>query len=124
MAQWKQIQLGTMKLRVQPLASLSGLMIRHCCELWCRSQTPLGSDVAVAVWRRPAAIAPIGPLAWEPPYAVDVAPKSKKKKTKTKSAYWFHLTTVTSGRDQLGHHNLLHDNISGCYSCADYEVSS
>ena len=48
-AQWKQIQLGTMKLRVQPLDSLSGLMIRRCCELWCRSQTPLGSDVAVAL---------------------------------------------------------------------------
>ena len=31
------------------------------------------------LWCRPAAIAPIGPLAWEPPYAVDVAPKSKKK---------------------------------------------
>ena len=32
----------------------------------------LGSGVAVAV-------APIGPLAWEPPYAVGVALKSKKK---------------------------------------------
>ena len=31
------------------LASLSGLKICHCCELWCRSQMWLGSHVAVAV---------------------------------------------------------------------------
>ena len=31
------------------LASLSGLRIQHCCELWCKSQTRLRSGVAVAV---------------------------------------------------------------------------
>ena len=36
MVQWKQIQLGTMRLWAQSLASLSGLRIWHCCELWCR----------------------------------------------------------------------------------------
>ena len=30
-------------------ASLSGLRIWRCCELWCRSQAQLGSGVAVAV---------------------------------------------------------------------------
>ena len=35
MVQRKQIRLGTMRLQVQSLASLSGLRIRHCCELWC-----------------------------------------------------------------------------------------
>ena len=30
-------------------ALFSGLRIQHCCELWCRSQTWLGSGVAVAV---------------------------------------------------------------------------
>ena len=49
MAQWRQIQLGTMRMRVQSLASLSGLRIRHCHELWCRPQTRLGSCVAVSV---------------------------------------------------------------------------
>ena len=34
---------------VQSLASLSGLRIRRCCELWCRSQTQLESPIAVAV---------------------------------------------------------------------------
>ena len=31
------------------LASLSGLRIWRCCELWCRSQMRLGSGIAVAV---------------------------------------------------------------------------
>ena len=30
-------------------ASLSGLRIQHCCELWCRSQMQRGSHIAVAV---------------------------------------------------------------------------
>ena len=47
MAQWKQIQLGTMRLRVRPLASLSGLRIWRCHKLWCRSKTRLGSCTAV-----------------------------------------------------------------------------
>ena len=35
-----------------------------------------GSDPALLwVWCRPAAIAPIGPLAWEAPYAVGAALK-------------------------------------------------
>ena len=42
-----------------------------------------GSDVAVLwLWRRLVAIAPIGPLAWEPPYATGAALKKKKKKKK------------------------------------------
>ena len=49
MVQRKQIQLGTMRLRVRPLALLSELRIRRCHDLWCRSQTWLGSGVAVAV---------------------------------------------------------------------------
>uniref|UniRef100_A0A8C3XBY8 Dehydrogenase/reductase 2 n=1 Tax=Catagonus wagneri TaxID=51154 RepID=A0A8C3XBY8_9CETA len=38
-----------MRLWVRSLASLRGLRIRHCRELWCRSQTRLGSGMAVAV---------------------------------------------------------------------------
>ena len=38
-----------------------------------------GSDPALLwLWCRPAATAPIGPLAWEPLYAKCVALKSKK----------------------------------------------
>ena len=49
MAQQKQIQLGTMRLRVGSLASRSGLGIRRCCELWCKSQVRLRSGVAMAL---------------------------------------------------------------------------
>ena len=48
-AQWKQIWLGTMGLRVQSLVSLSGLRIEHCHELWCRSQMRLRPCIAGAV---------------------------------------------------------------------------
>ena len=49
MVQWKQIQLGTMRLWVRFLASLSGISIQHCRELGCRQQIWLGSGVAVTV---------------------------------------------------------------------------
>ena len=48
-AQWKRIQLGTMRLQVRSLASLRGLRIQRCRELGCRLQMWLGSGVAVAV---------------------------------------------------------------------------
>ena len=48
-AQGKQIRLGSMRLHVRSLASVSGLGIRRCRELGCRLQTRLGSGVAVAV---------------------------------------------------------------------------
>ena len=48
-AQRKQIRLGTVRLQVRSLASLSRLRIWCHCELWCRSQTWLRAGVAVAV---------------------------------------------------------------------------
>ena len=36
------------------------------------------------LWRRPVAVAPIGPLAWEPPYVADVALRRKRKKERKK----------------------------------------
>ena len=44
----KRIQLVSMRRRVRSLASLSGLGIQRCYELWRRSQTGLGSCIAVA----------------------------------------------------------------------------
>ena len=49
LAQWKQIQLGTMRLQVRSLASLSELKLHCYSELWCRLKMRLGSGVAVAV---------------------------------------------------------------------------
>ena len=42
-----------------------------------------GSDFELLwLWHRPVATAPIGPLAWELPYAVGVAPKRQNKTNK------------------------------------------
>ena len=40
--------------------------------------------VLLWLWRRPAAIAPIRPLAWEPPYAEGEWPKKWQKDQKKK----------------------------------------
>ena len=48
MAQPKRIGLVSMRFRVPSLASLSGLGIRHCCELGVGSRLGLGSRIAVA----------------------------------------------------------------------------
>ena len=82
-AQWKLLQLGAMRLWVRSLASLHGLRIRCCHDLWCRSQTRLGSGVAVA-----AATALIRPPAWESPYATCAALKKTKKKKEKKEIWW------------------------------------
>ena len=49
MAQGKRIWLVSTRTQVQSLASLSGLKIRHCRELWCRLQMRFRFHIAVAV---------------------------------------------------------------------------
>ena len=78
-AQQKWIQLGTMRLRVRSLASLSGLRIGRCHKLWC-SRRHSSDLVLLWLWCRPAAAAPIWPLTWEPPYSVGAALKRQKTK--------------------------------------------
>ena len=68
-------QLGTMRLRVRSLGQGSGVAVS--CGVGHRH----GSDLALLwLWCRPAAIAPIRPLAWEPPHAVCAALKREKDK--------------------------------------------
>ena len=88
-AQWLMNQLGSMRRQVQSLTLLSGLGIWCCGKLWCRSQTQLGSRIAVLLWLwcRLAAAAPIWPLAWEPSYATSLALKRKKTKKQKKTRY-------------------------------------
>ena len=73
MAKGKQIWLITMRMQVQSLASLSGLRIWGCHELGvgCRCSLDLV---------RPVATASIWSLAWEFPYATDVALKRQTNK--------------------------------------------
>ena len=49
MVQLKQIRLGTMRFQVRSLALFGGLRIQRYRSLWCRSQTWLGSCIAVSV---------------------------------------------------------------------------
>ena len=47
------------------------------------------------LWRRPAATAPIRPLAWEPPYAGGSGPrKGKKAKNKNKQTKTLYLKII------------------------------
>jgi len=51
------------------------------CGVDCR----LGSNLVLLwPWRRPAATAPIGPLAWEPSHAAGVALEKAKRQKKKK----------------------------------------
>ena len=58
------------------VSGLSELRIWRCHELWCR----------------PAAVAPVRPLAWELPYATGAALKRPKKKKKIRETFWFELS--------------------------------
>ena len=88
-----------MRMRVRYLASLSGLRIWHFSELQCRSQTQLGSEAVV--WA--GGTAPIGPLAWELPYASDAALKRQKKKKKKGGGLY--------DKTQIFQQVLLHDSV-------------
>ena len=75
-----------MRTQVQSLALLIGLRIQHCYELRCRSQTQLGSLLAVAVavavgWQLQLQF---NPHDWELPYGTGSALKSKKQTKQTK----------------------------------------
>ena len=57
----------------------------------------MGSDLALLWLRcRPAAVALIGPLAWESPYAMHVALKKKKKKKRVPNTDWYLYIYVAS----------------------------
>ena len=70
-------------MQVRSLASLSGLRMRRCHELWCRLPTQLRSSIAVAVAQVGGySSASIRSLAWEPPYATGAAVEKTKRRKK------------------------------------------
>ena len=59
------------------IPGLSQWVVAKSCGVVCRHS----SDLALLwLWCRPAAVAPIGSLAWEPPCATCMALKSKERK--------------------------------------------
>ena len=69
-------QLGSMRMEVRSLAWLSSLRI--CTAVSCHR---CGLDpVLLWLWCRLTAVALIGPLAWEHPYASGVTLKKKKER--------------------------------------------
>ena len=85
-------RLASMRTQVPSLASLTGLRIQHCCELWCRSKMRLGSGVAVAL-----VLASGYSSDWTPQpgnlYMPQVQPYKAKKKKKKKCSvidlWWY-----------------------------------
>ena len=110
-AQQKRIQRVSMRMRVPFLASLSGLRIRRCRELWCKSQTPLGFCI---LWL--AAVALIWPLSLGTSKCRGCGPvkqKKKRQKQKTKNKKKpkllkadFHQKSFRTKIIQSGHHLL------------------
>ena len=82
-------QLVSMRMQVLLLASLSGLRIRRCHELWCRSQMQLGSGVAVAV-----AWAGGYSSDWTPSLETSICHECGPKKTKKKKLF-LNITFIT-----------------------------
>ena len=81
-----------MRTQVQSLILPSELRIWRCHELWCRLQMRLDPEL-LWLWCRPAGTALIRSLAWEPPYAVDVALNNNNNKTPQISLCIHHYTT-------------------------------
>ena len=97
-----------MRLQVQSLASISGLRIRHCHELWCSSQTWLRSGAAVA-------LAQAGGYStdWTPSLGTSTCrgcgPKKKKKKRETDNRRWLSVTWPGGQMVKGSSLNLLRD---------------
>ena len=68
------------------------------CSVGCR----LGLDpMLLWLWCRPAATAPIRPLAWEPPYATGVAIEKAKRQKKRKFTRVIHHTKYWTPKGKL-----------------------
>ena len=77
-----------MRTWVRSMSSLSRLSIWRCCELWCRSQTWLGSCVAVALASSCSSVSP-------PSLGTSLRHMCPKKKKKKKSS----IRSLTHFRD-------------------------
>ena len=101
----------SMMMRVQSLASLSGLRIPRRPKLQCRSQVPLRSGIAVTV-------AQASTLAQELPYAKGAVVKRKKKERNNaiQASYSFHYTILVKCQDSEKNFHPFRQNSLKVYS--------
>ena len=68
-----------------PLLSGLRIWVAVSCDVGCRCSL---DPALLCLWHRPVTTAPIGPLAWEPPYVAGVALKKQNEiKSKNKKHY-------------------------------------
>ena len=88
MAQWLTNPTGSYEVAgsIPGLAQWVGHPVLPWAVVWIRRR---GLDPALLwLWRRPVAIAPIRPLAWEPPYAAGSGPRKGEKKKNVLGKWW------------------------------------
>ena len=86
-AEWQWTRLVSMKTWVQSPALLSRLRIWHCHELCCRSQTHLGSGIAVTVMKASSCSSNLSP-SLETSIRASVPPFPPKNPTHPKVDLW------------------------------------
>ena len=103
-----------MRIQTPSLASLSGLRIQYCCELWCRL----------------AAVPLIPPLAWESPYAMgtythtyslcpDLEYPSADCNWPRPSTPWKTHSSITSAKSQSHPpYEMITPSVFSCSTCA------
>ena len=79
MVQWKQIPTRNHEIMGLIPGLIQWVKEWHCPELWFRQRCSLDL-MLLCLWHRLAAVALIGHLTWEPPYAVGVAIKKIKER--------------------------------------------
>ena len=96
-------------MRVQTLALVSGLRIQHCRELWARSQTWLGSGIAVAVTQAGDYSSDSAPSLGTC-ICRRLSPKKTKKKKKKKNVETHHPFIFPEPRTLCPSHSPLRGN--------------
>ena len=108
-----------MMLQVQYLTSLSGLMIWHCHELWCRLQIQLRYGIVVAVaWARSYT------SGWTPNLGTSMCHRCGPKETKKSFLAYVTVTDLTIYPDTEGFSLDIFDMPASLILCEKPQISN